>query len=96
MSSDTSTSRIHRVVVHARGAVVTRAVTLPTPLSSDAFDLVIAGITPLAEPATFRAIAKGSRQVVSVVAKFVVPDGPARVGSAAERVQSAEAKRVAL
>lgn len=96
MSSDTSTSRIHRVVVFARGAVVTRAVTLPTPLSSDAFDLVISGITPLAEPATFRAIAKGSRQIVSVVAKFVVPDGPARVGSAAERVQSAEAKRVAL
>lgn len=96
MSSVTSTSRIHRVVVHARGAVVTRSVTLPTSLSSDAFDLVIPGITPLAEPATFRAIAQGSRQVISVVAKFVVPDGPAQVGSATERVQSAEAKRVAL
>lgn len=96
MSSVTSTSRIHRVVVHARGAVVTRSVTLPTSLSSDVFDLVIPGITPFAEPATFRAITQGSRQVISVVAKFVVPDGPARVGAATEQVQSAEAKRVAL
>lgn len=90
------TSRIHRVVVHARGAVVTRAVTLPSSLSSDACELVVPDITSLAEPATFRAIVKGSRQVVSVVARFVVPEGPAKLGSASERVQVAEAARVAL
>ncbi len=96
MSLFALTSRIHRVVVHARGAVVTRAVTLPSPLSSDACELVVPDITPLAEPATFRALAKGSRQVVSVVARFVVPEGPAKLGSASERVQAAEAARVAL
>ncbi len=96
MSVIALTSRIHRVVVHARGAVVTRAVTLPSPLSSDACELVVPDITPLAEPATFRAIAKGSRQVVSVVARFVVPEGPAKLGSASERVQTADAARVAL
>lgn len=96
MSVIALTSRIHRVVVHARGAVVTRAVTLPSPLSSAACELVVPDITPLAEPATFRAIAKGSRQVVSVVARFVVPEGPAKLGSASERVQAADAARVAL
>jgi hypothetical protein len=96
MSVIALTSRIHRVVVHARGAVVTRAVTLPSPLPSDTCELVVPDITPLAEPASFRAIAKGSRQVVSVVARFVVPEGPAKLGSASERVQAAEAARVAL
>lgn len=96
MSPVNLTSRIHRVVVHARGAVVTRAVTLPSPLPAEACELVVPSITPLAEPATFRALAKGSRAVVSVVAKFVVPDGPAKLGSATERVQTAEATRVAL
>lgn len=96
MSLVTLTSRIQRVVVHARGAVVTRAVALPAPLPTDACELVVSGITPLAEPATFRALAKGARQVVSVVAKFVVPDGPAKAGSATEQLQAAEAKRAAL
>lgn len=96
MSPITLTSRIHRVVVHARGAVVTRAVTLPSPLSTDACEIVVPGITPLAEPATFRAIAKGSRQIVSALARFVVPEGPAKVGTATQRVQLADAQRVAL
>lgn len=89
-------SRIQRVVVHARGAVVTRAVTLPEALPTETSELVIPEITRLAEPATFRALAKGSRQVVSVIPKFVVPDGPVQVGMATERVQTAEAARVAL
>jgi Domain of unknown function (DUF4139) len=89
-------SRIQRVVVHARGAIVTRSVTLAESLPDDTCELVVPDITPLAEPATFRALAKGSRQVVSVIPKFVVPDGPAQVGSATERLQTAEATRVAL
>jgi hypothetical protein len=96
MSSIALNSRIHRVVVHARGAVVTRAITLPSSLPAESCELVATGITPLAEPASFRAIAKGSRQVISVLARFVVPEGPAKLGSAAERVQAAEAARVAL
>jgi hypothetical protein len=96
MSSFTLNSRIQRVVVHARGAIVTRAVTLTEALPNEACELVIAGITPLAEPATFRAIVKGSRQVVSAIPRFVTPDGPAKAGSATERVQTAEAARLAL
>lgn len=96
MSPTFLTSRIHRVVVHARGAVVTRVVTLPSPLPAESCELVATGITPFAEPASFRAVVKGSRQVVSVLARFVVPDGPAELGSAAERVQAAESMRIAL
>jgi hypothetical protein len=89
-------SRIERVVVHARGAVVTRAVTLPPSLPKDGGELVLPGITALAEPASFRAIATGGREVVSVVARFVVPDGPAVKGAAEERLRALELEREKL
>ncbi|MDC3952599.1 DUF4139 domain-containing protein [Polyangium jinanense] len=89
-------SSIRRVVVHARGALVTRAVTLPAALSSEPCELVVPGITPLSEPSSFRALAKGDREVVSVGARFVVPEGPAKVGSARERLRVLEAERDAL
>ena len=81
-------SRITRVVVHARGAVITRVVTLPPALPAEAFELLIPGLTPLAEPASFRALATGAREVVSVLARFVVPDGPVSKGSTTERIRS--------
>ncbi len=96
MSLLTLTSRIHRVVVHARGAIVTRAVTLPDSLAADSCELAIPGITPLAEIGSFRAIVKGNRPVISVLPRFVVPEGPAKLGSASELLRAAEAERVAL
>ncbi|MDI1450653.1 DUF4139 domain-containing protein [Polyangium sp. 6x1] len=89
-------SRIRRVVVHARGALVTRVVTLPAALPSEPCELVVSGVTPLSEPSSFRALAKGAREVVSVGARFVVPEGPAKTGSARERVRVLEAERDAL
>ncbi|TKD12841.1 DUF4139 domain-containing protein [Polyangium fumosum] len=89
-------SHIRRVVVHARGALVTRVVTLPTALPSEPCELVVPGVTPLSEPSSFRALAKGAREVVSVGARFVVPEGPAKTGSARERLRVLEAERDAL
>ncbi|HVK69734.1 MAG TPA: DUF4140 domain-containing protein, partial [Polyangium sp.] len=86
-------SHIRRVVVHARGALVTRVVTLPSALPSEPCELVVSGVTPLSEPSSFRALAKGAREVVSVGARFVVPEGPAKTGSARERLRALEAER---
>ncbi len=89
-------SSIRRVVVHARGALVTRVVTLPSALPSEPCELVISGVTPLSEPSSFRALATGAREVVSVAARFVVPEGPARRGTALERMRALKAEHDAL
>ncbi|MDI1478027.1 DUF4139 domain-containing protein [Polyangium sp. y55x31] len=96
MTALTLGSRIRRVVVHARGALVTRVVTLPPALPSEPCELVVPGVTPLSEPSSFRALAQGGREVVSVGARFVVPEGPAKRGSARERLRALEAERDAL
>lgn len=96
MTSLATGSRIRRVVVHARGALVTRTVTLPPALPSGPCELVVPGVTSLSEPSSFRALATGGREVVSVAARLVLPEGPAKTGSARERVRALEAERDAL
>ncbi|WP_044963713.1 hypothetical protein [Sorangium cellulosum] len=49
-------SRIEGVVVYARGAIVTRRVELAAPLPRGAVEISVPGITPLAEPGSFRAL----------------------------------------
>ncbi|WP_437307476.1 DUF4139 domain-containing protein [Sorangium sp. So ce388] len=49
-------SRIEAVVVYARGAIVTRRVELAAPLPRGATEISVTGITPLAEPGSFRAL----------------------------------------
>jgi hypothetical protein len=89
-------SRIHRVVVHARGAVVTRKVELPPDLPTDLLEIAISGITPFAEPASVHALARGGREVVYVHARVDIPEGPAAPGPAIERVREFERAREAL
>ncbi|UQA61902.1 DUF4139 domain-containing protein [Polyangium aurulentum] len=89
-------SRIHRVVVHARGAVVTRRVELPPDLPTDLVEIAVTGITPFAEPASVHALARGGREVVYVHARIVIPEGSAAPGPAIERVRELEHAREAL
>ena len=96
MTSLATDSRIRRVVVHARGALVTRVVTLPPSLPSEPCEIVVPGVTSLSEPSSFRALATGGREVVSVAARFVIPEGPATRGSARDRVRALEVERDAL
>ncbi|WP_437531230.1 DUF4139 domain-containing protein [Sorangium sp. So ce726] len=49
-------SRIEGVVVYARGAIVTRRIELAAPLPRGAVEISVPGITPLAEPGSFRAL----------------------------------------
>ena len=67
-------SHIHGVVVHARGAVVTRTLSLPKVMPRGPADLVVPGITPLAIPASFRAEVDGGRPVLGVVTRLDIPE----------------------
>jgi hypothetical protein len=82
-------SRIIEVAVHARGAVVTRAVELP-PLPAGEVDLVITlgGITPLSD--AIRAEVRGSREVIALQASLHVPSETARPGASVEKLAALE------
>jgi hypothetical protein len=81
-------SRIERVVVYARGAVVTRRVTVPDALPDEPVELLVAGVTALAEAGSVRAVAGGEREVTALKARVVVPDAPAPPGALLSRVRS--------
>ena len=83
-------SRIERVVVYARGAVVTRKVTLPESLPEGAVELTLAGITALAEAGSVRALAQGEREVTAIKARAVIPKAPAKPGRLRERLRELE------
>lgn len=89
-------SRIERVTVYARGAQVTRRVTLPTPLPYDAVEIVIPGVTVLAEAGSARVIVDGGREVVALRARFAAPRGPAGPGAPIERIRALELERESL
>ena len=80
-------SKIDRVEVYARGAIVRRVVTLPEGLSGDAVDLAIGGITRLAEPGSVRAVVDGEREIVALRARVVVPEVRVRAGELTVRAR---------
>ena len=67
-------SRISRVVVYARGAVVTRRVELPAGLPNEAVELHVDGVTPMAEPGSVRTQIEGERRITGLQAPFVWPE----------------------
>jgi hypothetical protein len=88
----TCESRISRVVVHARGALVTRAVTLPEDLPSGTVDVVVPSLTALAQAGSLRAaIVGGARVVSSMKAELVMPDRSPDPGPTAKAVRDAAA-----
>jgi hypothetical protein len=86
-------SRIVRVSVHARGAVVTRSVQLPAELPDGEVDLLIGGITPLCDAGSVRADLLGAREVVSLSAGLHVPAETARPGASVEKLAELERKK---
>ncbi len=86
-------SRIASVVVHARGALVTRAVVLPATLPDEPVDLVVPGITVLAAVGATRIHADGGRPVIAMRARRVVPPGRTARGDIAARIVAAERAR---
>ncbi|MCC6558099.1 MAG: DUF4139 domain-containing protein, partial [Polyangiaceae bacterium] len=88
-SAITCASRIERVVVYARGAVVTRRIDLTAALPAGACDLAVPGITARAEAGSLRVLAEGgaAREVVGVRARLVLPPAPAQPEGIAGRLR---------
>src|SRR5262249_53474606 len=81
-------SRVSQVTVHARGAWVTRTLTLPGSLPDEDVELVAPDVTPLADAGSVRAVVKGTRRrVVSVQTALAVPETTATPGETAARVR---------
>ncbi|XXY45337.1 DUF4139 domain-containing protein [Sorangium sp. So ce269] len=99
-------SRIEAVVVYARGAIVTRRVELAAPLPRGATEISVTGITPLAEPGSFRALVAAAgepasaagaspaprdvRDVIGVRARLVVPPAPVSGSALSARLRELE------
>ncbi|MGK3967282.1 DUF4139 domain-containing protein [Sorangium sp. So ce118] len=96
-------SRIEAVVVYARGAIVTRRVELAAPLPRGATEISVTGITPLAEPGSFRALVAAAgeptsaaaaspapRDVIGVRARLVVPPAPVSRSALSARLRELE------
>ncbi|MEP7126166.1 MAG: mucoidy inhibitor MuiA family protein [Byssovorax sp.] len=89
-------SRIERVVVYARGAVVTRHVTLPEALPDGPVELCLAGITALAEAGSVRALARGEREVTAIKAQVAIPGASTKPGRLREQVRALELERARI
>ena len=89
-------SRITRVVVYARGAMITRRVELPVSVPSEAVSLAVTGVSPLAEPGSLRTVVEGERKVTGLRTRLVFPTGPGPAKYDDDRIAelSAELERV--
>lgn len=86
-------SAVARVVVHARGALVTRVVTLPKDLSPGVVDVALPGVTLLAQPGSARAALEDSDRLVAAVhAALVVSEREVKPGPTLARVRELGAK----
>ena len=79
-------SRIAQVEVYARGAQVTRQARVAAAPAGE-LEVVVGGITPLAEAGSLRAQVGGGRQVVALRSSLVVPAAPTTPGPALARVR---------
>jgi hypothetical protein len=81
-------SEIERVVVYARGAVVTRRVALPATLPEEAVEICVPGLTALADAGSVRALCEGDREVTALDTRLVIPEVAVERGALAERVRA--------
>lgn len=80
-------SRIRQVTVHARGAVVTRKVAVPTVPAGDV-EIVVGEVTILADGGSVRASVDGGRTVAGVRTALHVPETPVVPGESVELVRA--------
>jgi hypothetical protein len=80
-------SQIHAVTVHARGAAVTRRVTVPALPRGDV-EILVPDVTVLADPGSLRASIEGARVVAGVRSMLHVPEAPAIPGESVELVRA--------
>lgn len=75
------------VVVHGRGAIITRKIVVEADVPTTPFNLAIGAITPLADPGSVRVqLPEGSRTLVGVNARLDIPAADTGASESAERV----------
>jgi hypothetical protein len=80
-------SRLAGVVVHARGALVTREVALPE-LDAGVVDIAVPGVTIFAEPGSVRAALEGSERTIAAASSaLVLPKGEVVPGPTLAKVR---------
>jgi hypothetical protein len=94
MQSSICQSRVSRVTVHGRGALVTRRVDVPADLpDDDEIELIVPQVTVLADGGSVRAaLDGGARTVVSVQTSLYIPEETLVPGASVEKIRSLEAK----
>ena len=86
-------STIVGVVLHGRGAVVTRRVEIEGELPSGPFDVAIGSITPLADPGSVRArLPEDARTLVAIDTRMHLPEKDSGPGESVQRVQEIDRK----
>ena len=88
-------SQISQVVVYARGAVVTRSLSLPAALPDERLELVTTGVSPLAQPGSLRVRSEGDRRVIGVRSRLEIPKG-IRAGDPIEHLKELSRQNRAL
>ncbi len=89
-------SIISEVTVYARGALITRHVSVPDNLPDGPIELVVPSVSPLAEPASLRATVAGDRAILGVSSVMVVPEEGDVPGDVLARLQTAEREQARL
>lgn len=94
-------SRIERVAVYARGAIVTRRIEVPSALPVEACELSVPGVTASAELGSLRVLVDDrgegpGREVAGVRARLVVPPAPVQAPSLAAAVRALGLERARL
>lgn len=87
------TSAIERVVVYSRGALITRRVDLPEPAPAERVDLLVPGLSPLAQHGAFRADTAGARLVLGVRPQLVIPEHTENGGKVREKLRELKRER---
>lgn len=90
------TSRIDRVTLYARGAVVTRVVTLPDELPAAPCTLEVLAGKPLFDPRSLRASVEGGRSVLAIEARESVARSAIELGPVTQQIEHVRREIAAL
>lgn len=89
-------SRVDRVVVHAGGAVISRVIELPDEVPDGIVDLVVRGVSLLAEAGSMKVVGAGADHVVSVQTDLHIPEDSSDAGPSVEKVKVLDAEIATL
>ncbi len=89
-------SKIDRVTVYARGAIVTRAVTLPAEIPAQPCVIQLAAVSPVLDTKSVRAKTNNGRSVLGIETRWIARSAPSTPSQIQKEIEDLEHKHVAL